>query len=220
MAIRVERDKARTVAVRTQYIRLQRLTKAMRAGDEEARLEWMDLAKELIAEFRRQKVFYPWDKYIRFLGYGNAARKRAISRRPKDGVVNVEGAMEDMVDRLQSAALGTIKLTPLMPEIELRLINSQVEAAPDKADVGVDDPIPTEYREIEFADWLDIFCEYCLGLANSGRGEEAYEIIAAADDANVFYHEPEYIFRVHVCWTGTVSPLSLHHFHPLTMIYV
>jgi general transcription factor 3C polypeptide 3 (transcription factor C subunit 4) len=33
--------------------------------------EWMAAAKDLVDEFRSFREFYPWDKYLKFLGVGN-----------------------------------------------------------------------------------------------------------------------------------------------------
>jgi general transcription factor 3C polypeptide 3 (transcription factor C subunit 4) len=38
-------------------------------GDEQAKAGWMKAAKDLVDDFRSYKQFYPWEKYIRYLGY-------------------------------------------------------------------------------------------------------------------------------------------------------
>ncbi len=38
-------------------------------GDKEAQAQWMEAAKELTDDFRSFREYYPWDKYVRFLGY-------------------------------------------------------------------------------------------------------------------------------------------------------
>lgn len=60
--------------------------------------------------------------------------------------------------------------------------------------------IPTDYCGIPFSVWLDIFLEYALTLAQGGNILSSYETIAAAFHANVFYHSPESLFLIHVCW--------------------
>lgn len=50
--------------------------------------------------------------------------------------------------------------------------------------------IPTDYREIPFTAWLDIFLEYALVLANSGNQARCYNTITATLDCAVWYHDP------------------------------
>jgi len=59
---------------------------------------------------------------------------------------------------------------------------------------------PADYRGIPFNAWLDIFLEYALCLARSGRSQESYDLCEAAKDAIVFYHSREDMFLIHVCW--------------------
>lgn len=61
--------------------------------------------------------------------------------------------------------------------------------------------IPTEYDGISFGDWLDIFLEYALLLSQDGNMSSAYDTLAAAYDANVFYYTPGFNFRIHACWS-------------------
>lgn len=71
-----------------------------------------------------------------------------------------------------------------------------------------DDPlvVPSEYCGIPFTVWLDIFLEYGVALSRNGDIEAAYEIIAAAFHANVFYHSTESLFQIHVCWFSKFQP--------------
>ena len=62
------------------------------------------------------------------------------------------------------------------------------------------DAIPTEYHGLAFDQWLDIFLEYSLLEAEQGENEEAYEALAAAADASVFYHSKRNTRLIHVCW--------------------
>jgi general transcription factor 3C polypeptide 3 (transcription factor C subunit 4) len=47
---------------------------SMRAGDVESVQRWMEAARNMIDDFRSFKLFYPWDKYARFLGYSKNSR--------------------------------------------------------------------------------------------------------------------------------------------------
>jgi len=67
--------------------------------------------------------------------------------------------------------------------------------------------IPADYRGISFQDWLDVFLEYAICLARQGRRNESYEICEAARDANVYYHNREDMFLIHVCYSGKLALL-------------
>lgn len=60
--------------------------------------------------------------------------------------------------------------------------------------------VPNEYCGVAFDVWLDVFLEYALLIAQGGDIEMAYEIIASAFHANVFYHSIGSLFLIHVCW--------------------
>ena len=108
---REERERLLENAVRMQYIRLQALEDHMQFGDENATEEWIEAANSMVDDFRSAKVFYPWDRYLKFLGYSRATRGRA----PKSGS-DVIADMEAMGERLQ-ASIGTLPL--LDPSFDL-----------------------------------------------------------------------------------------------------
>lgn len=63
---------------------------------------------------------------------------------------------------------------------------------------------PTEYRDISFSDWLDVFLEYALLLANDPEVIDAqhrcYTIIKAALDCVVWHHDPEATLQIYVTY--------------------
>lgn len=152
-------------------MRLER--NGMRAGDARASGAWMAAAADLIEDFRGFKTFYPWDKYVRFMGYtAGAARDQ-----PQTGATPLDADLAEMANRI-STRLG-----------------AEVDSRND-----VTANVPENYRGISFATWLDIFLDYALCLVRYGRHQEAYEICEAAKDAIVFYHCREDMFLIHVCW--------------------
>ncbi|KAI9825411.1 MAG: transcription factor TFIIIC subunit tfc4 [Thelocarpon impressellum] len=171
---REEHEIARKELIQMQYVKLQAVRSEMRRGDDAATEKWMKAAGVLIQEFRSSKVFYPWDKYVKFLGYTAEARKRASKSKSSEIVMD----MEAMAERLQAS-------------IE--------ESETDKSR-GFD--VPRDFRGIEFDEWLDIFLEYALCLAKMGRATDSYEIINSAYDAIVFYHSPDRVFLIHLCWAA------------------
>lgn len=66
--------------------------------------------------------------------------------------------------------------------------------------VGEDTLIPDDYHSIPFHSWLDVFLQYALLLAQNGDVESSYELVATASHGNVFYHSPDSMFLIHVCW--------------------
>lgn len=67
--------------------------------------------------------------------------------------------------------------------------------------------MPSDYRDISFNSWLDIFLEFALALARNGRMKESYEICEAAKDCALYYTNREDMFLIHVCWLSKSRPL-------------
>ncbi|KAK3692386.1 hypothetical protein B0T22DRAFT_495585 [Podospora appendiculata] len=68
------------------------------AGDEQATAAWTRAAKNLTDDFRSYKQFYPWEKYIRYLGFGGQAavpsrnfKLAAMAERLQHDLAPVEG---------------------------------------------------------------------------------------------------------------------------------
>ncbi|KIN06080.1 hypothetical protein OIDMADRAFT_24417 [Oidiodendron maius Zn] len=163
-------EKARAEQLQSQYYTMRKEHKGMRNGDVKAATNWMDAARDLTDDFRSFKLFYPWDKYIKFLGYTGETRAQVETP--------LESDLTDMAERL-SRNLGA-------------------EAA-EKSQTAQSD-IPADYRGISFSAWLDIFLEFAMCLAREGRMREAYEMCEATKDAIVFYHSKEDMFLIHVAW--------------------
>ena len=65
--------------------------------------------------------------------------------------------------------------------------------------------VPDDYCGISFDEWLDLFLEYALVLATEGHGEEAYDVLAAAADASVWYHSKPHSAQIYICWMSTCN---------------
>ncbi|GMG37293.1 unnamed protein product [Aspergillus oryzae var. brunneus] len=72
--------------------------------------------------------------------------------------------------------------------------------------------IPTDYHGITFDEWLDLFLQYALVVAGQGEPEEAYDSLAAAADASIWYHSKPSTRLIHVCWFSEYPfcPCSVH----------
>lgn len=69
----------------------------MRAGDPEATAAWLEAAGGLTDDFRACRDFYPWDKFVTFLGYSGVSALHAAT--PLDADLGV------IADRLQKSSL-------------------------------------------------------------------------------------------------------------------
>lgn len=98
----VERDileRNRDDNVRMLLIQLLGLQEQMLAGDEESTTHWLHAARGLIMDFRSNKLFFPWDKYIKFYGYSKEARRKALKAKTSEAI----DEMEAMAGRLQGS---------------------------------------------------------------------------------------------------------------------
>lgn len=74
MANKAQREKYEdsvTNNFKEKYQRVLELREQVASGDKEAEAEWMAAAQDLVDDFRSFKEFYPWDKYLSFMGYGS-----------------------------------------------------------------------------------------------------------------------------------------------------
>ncbi|KAL2408292.1 hypothetical protein ABEF93_000848 [Exophiala dermatitidis] len=172
-----EKEAYRTENVNRLYKDLVENTEAMRKGDEVARNTWMDCAESLITDFRSNRVFYPAERYVTFKGYDrdfNASDRRRKAHRQQ--------GQEQEQDALENGDGDGDQAIPI-PSVE--------------------STVPTEYREISFTEWLDVFLEYALLLANDsepGSQQRCYNIITAALDCSVWYHDPQAILHIYVTY--------------------
>ena len=156
------------------FARLQEVQDRALAGDEHAKGDWMKAAKELVDDFRSYKQFYPWEKYIKFLGY--AAN-------------NVQGQAAVPARNMKLAAM----------EERLRQNLAPVEGQDQTARLPL--KFPSEHRGIPFDTWLDIFLNYAFTLVRAGLHREAYVVCHAARDS-VVWTSSETTFLIHVAWAS------------------
>ncbi|RAL09686.1 TPR-like protein [Aspergillus homomorphus CBS 101889] len=151
------------------YGKLLQLHDAVKSGSDEAMEDWLDIADALLREFRSNRVFYPLQRHMTFLGYSREAQRKKGKGR------SLIDEMQEMAGRLHES-LGNITDEPLQGTI------------------------PTDYHGISFEEWLDLFLQYALYVAAQGESDEAYDTLAAAADASVWYHSKPSTRMIHVCW--------------------
>lgn len=95
---RAQAKRLKDDATRRQFLRAQALEEQAQQGNNEAAAEWTEATLDLLEDFRSAKVFYPTDRYTKFLGYAKEGRA---------GPANEEGeviaGMEAMGERPQAS---------------------------------------------------------------------------------------------------------------------
>ncbi|ODH21706.1 hypothetical protein ACO22_05629 [Paracoccidioides brasiliensis] len=89
------------------YSKLLELGPEMREGQEDATEDWLDIADALLRDFRSNRIFFPMQRHMMFLGYSREAQRKA--GRLKSTTIMDE--VEEMAGRLQ-ASLGTPEIDP------------------------------------------------------------------------------------------------------------
>ncbi|KAL2024458.1 hypothetical protein VTK56DRAFT_8269 [Thermocarpiscus australiensis] len=171
---RRQQDLEMTAKAARNFQRMQELQELALAGDEEAKAGWMKAAEELVDDFRSYKQFYPWDKYIKFLGYGASA----------------QGGQAAVPAR-------NMKLAAMEERLRQNLAPAEGQEQPARLPIKY----PSDHRGIPLDTWLDIFLNYAFALARSGRHHEAYAVCHAARDS-IVWTAPETTFLIHVAWAS------------------
>ncbi|KAI3535594.1 RNA polymerase III transcription factor tfiiic [Colletotrichum tamarilloi] len=175
---RMQEERARADELTRRYEVVRSLKKEIQAGDHSLIPTWMAAAGDLVGEFRSFRKFYPWDKYLKFLGAANDVVFSASSR-----------------------------TQPGLSELAERLSKNMAPSLTDERRTNVtyeDDG----YRGIPFGEWLELFLDYAISLALDNRAEEAYQVCEAARDSIVFVNSKDYMFLIHVAWAACAIYLS------------
>lgn len=92
----------RTDSVQYLYKKLLILQPRVKDGDAEATEDWLDIADALLREFRANRVFYPVQRNMTFLGYSREAQKKSGQLKSR----TVLDEMQEMASRLQESLGG------------------------------------------------------------------------------------------------------------------
>ncbi|KAB5557985.1 hypothetical protein GE09DRAFT_1058070 [Coniochaeta sp. 2T2.1] len=126
------------------------------SGDQDAMGRWMSVAKDLVDDFRSSKQFFPWDKYVRFMGYNTILSTDAIPAK--------SSKLAAMAARLQQ------NLAPVEGQDPAQLPPA----------------LRHDHYGIPFEEWLDLLLDYALNLTFTNQVEEAYVVLLSARDSVVF----------------------------------
>lgn len=102
---RQRQESLRAKRLQEQFLVMQLEQNRMRAGQEGPALAWMEAAQDLIEDFRSFKTFYPWDKYVHFLGYPGAAEAQV-----QTGATPLDADLAAMADRLSHSIQPLLSL--------------------------------------------------------------------------------------------------------------
>lgn len=190
-----ELDRARTKHVQQLYTTLQTLQQPAREGNQEALEDWLDTADEMLRDFRSNRVFYPYERHQKFEGYDRASRAKQFRKK------NVK--LKDLAAEDLNASL--------LEDMAERLHRKSGQPPPGLspgATSSSSSKVPTSYRDIPFTTWLDIFLESALHLSSLGERSDCYDILTAAADCVIFYHDKPSMLHIHVCWFTSALRLS------------
>lgn len=93
---RRQREELKSDFLRQQYDILRAEQNGMEAGHNSSVLAWMNAAKDLTDDFRSFRTFYPWDKYLRFMGFSSR-------QLPLTGAAPLDNDIVSMAERLSSS---------------------------------------------------------------------------------------------------------------------
>ena len=63
----------------------------------------------------------------------------------------------------------------------------------------------TQFHGLDFDTWLYVFMQYAICLTKYEDVQDAYDVLTAAKDANVFFHDSKKRFIVHVTHLGVLT---------------
>lgn len=92
-------EEQRIANVQYLYGKLMQLLPQAKEGNAEATEDWLDIADALLREFRSNRVFYPIQRNITFLGYSREAQRKAGRHKGR----NFIDEMQEMAGRLQES---------------------------------------------------------------------------------------------------------------------
>lgn len=84
MSQKLLREQAKAEDAHTLFLRMQKVKETAQEGDLGHKFQWMLAAKTLIQDFQSEKLFFPYDRYVRFYGYSKEARKKSLNMKPAD----------------------------------------------------------------------------------------------------------------------------------------
>lgn len=95
----LEVEGQRTEHIQFLYSKMLQLQPMIREGNVDATEDWLDIADALLREFRSNRIFYPLQRHMVFLGYSREAQRKAGRHKHK----TLMDEMQEMAGRLQES---------------------------------------------------------------------------------------------------------------------
>ena len=148
MANKAQREKYEesvTNNFKEKYQRVLDLREQVKSGNRAAEEEWMAAAQDLVDDFRSFKEFYPWDKYLNFMGYGSFFQENRRKREQlQQQQLEQEAQQQEKADGDQDAA------DTAEPNNELEAMAERLQ----QSKFGACIPIPSRAKLIDdFQTW-------------------------------------------------------------------
>lgn len=86
------REQTKAEDAYTLLLQMKRITETAQNGDLARNFQWMLAAKTLIQDFQSERLFFPFDKYVKFYGYSKEARKKALNTKAVQALQEAEAA--------------------------------------------------------------------------------------------------------------------------------
>lgn len=84
------KEQAKAEEAYTLLLQMQKIKETAQNGDLGHKFQWMLAAKTLIQDFQSERLFFPFDKYVRFYGYSKEARKKALNTKAVQALQEAE----------------------------------------------------------------------------------------------------------------------------------
>lgn len=84
------KEQAKAEDAYTLLLQMQKIKETAQNGDLGHKFQWMLAAKTLIQDFQSERLFFPFDKYVRFYGYSKEARKKALNTKAVQALQEAE----------------------------------------------------------------------------------------------------------------------------------
>ncbi|KAJ2455248.1 transcription factor TFIIIC subunit tfc4 [Coemansia sp. RSA 2336] len=175
-------------AMRTAEVTFKKLDllrpRVLEAHDTRAIAQYSETAETMYDEWRHTRAFYMSNRQRPFQGYRNAIQ------------TNLENDTQEADYEVFSSTAGDqVAVQWQMDRMKRRLTRKQ-EMQEDQPEDKEEDGVPTTFRGIPFARWLDMFLVYakCLALGSGEKDgpEAALDMLDTAYQANVFFHNAEF----------------------------
>ncbi|GAA5924202.1 transcription factor TFIIIC subunit TFC4 [Sporobolomyces koalae] len=150
------REEERNLEASAAFSRLEALEPQVERGDQQAILQWLEIATRLIDSFRSTRQLFPSDFKKKFTGI--VRRVGGIRKKGIDKQADLEDEADEMANRLK---------------------RSMIEDDEDEVE-------ETSFRGRDFDQWVNFILQYCFILTQSDELELAIEVLVHVREASVF----------------------------------